>query len=140
MIRTICAVALPLALLAGDAGKPSAINYRVTSVRASVPAPQTKVEAPTVPASFAPQTGTACYLGQESGGLTATHPTLPVGSKAAVTRVSTGKAVVVTVTARARFSGDRIVGLSYDAARELGFVSSGTTTVRIEAAPTSTLK
>ncbi len=56
--------------------------------------------------------------------LTAAHPWLPFGTKVKVTRVETGRTVIVTITDRL-YSNRRIVDLSLAAARRLGMISSG---------------
>ena len=88
---------------------------------------------------FDAHTGTACFLSESPGQMTATHPNFPAGAQVRVTRLSNGKSVVVTITGNAQFSGDRIIGVSRRAAEELGFISSGTTKVRLEPVNPSTL-
>lgn len=63
--------------------------------------------------------------------LTAAHPAFPFGSKVRVTNIGSGKSVVVTVTDRGRFSGQRIISVSRRAAEELDFVGAGTARVKI---------
>jgi rare lipoprotein A len=65
--------------------------------------------------------------------MTAAHPTLPIPSYVRVTRVSTGKSVVVRVNDRGPFHSNRIIDLSYVAAYKLGYVQSGSAEVTIEA-------
>lgn len=65
--------------------------------------------------------------------MTAAHPTLAVPSYARVTRVGSGKSVVVRVTDRGPFHADRVIDLSYAAAYRLGYVDDGSTQVEIEA-------
>jgi rare lipoprotein A (peptidoglycan hydrolase) len=67
--------------------------------------------------------------------LTAAHPTLPLGTKAEVTDVETGKSVEVTINDRGPYIKDRVIDLSKAAAKELGMTEDGTTTVKIEADP-----
>lgn len=66
-------------------------------------------------------------------GMTAAHKTLPLPTNARVTNVATGKSIVVRINDRGPFKKGRIIDLSYGAARELGFLSAGTTTVEVEA-------
>jgi rare lipoprotein A len=65
--------------------------------------------------------------------LTAAHKTLPLPSVVRVTNVETGQSVVVTVNDRGPFVKDRIIDLSYAAAKELGIVASGTGVVEVQA-------
>jgi rare lipoprotein A len=63
---------------------------------------------------------------------TAAHRTLPWGSKVKVTNVANGKSVEVRINDRGPFGKGRIIDVSRAAARALGIVGSGITTVRIE--------
>jgi rare lipoprotein A len=65
--------------------------------------------------------------------MTAAHPTLPIPSYVRVTRVSSGKSVIVRVNDRGPFHGGRIIDLSYVAAYKLGYIQSGQAEVSIEA-------
>lgn len=65
-------------------------------------------------------------------GMTAAHPTLPLPSYARVTRVSTGKTVVVRVNDRGPFLNDRVIDLSYVAAYKLGMIGPGSAEVVVE--------
>ena len=64
--------------------------------------------------------------------MTAAHPTLPLPSYARVTRVSTGKSVVVRVNDRGPFLNDRVIDLSYVAAYKLGMLGPGSAEVLVE--------
>ncbi len=64
--------------------------------------------------------------------MTAAHPTLAIPGYARVTRVDTGKSVVVRVNDRGPFLGGRIIDLSYAAAGKLGFIKEGTAEVVVE--------
>lgn len=64
--------------------------------------------------------------------MTAAHPTLAIPSYVRVSRVGSGKSVVVRVTDRGPFHADRIIDLSYAAAYRLGYVDNGSTLVEIE--------
>ncbi|TYC94772.1 septal ring lytic transglycosylase RlpA family protein [Novosphingobium sp. BW1] len=57
--------------------------------------------------------------------LTAAHPSLPFGTQVQVTNPRNGESVVVTITDRGPYHGNRIIDLSKAAARELGLVSRG---------------
>jgi rare lipoprotein A len=89
--------------------------------------------------------GEASYYGKElagertaSGerfdpsGLTAAHPTLPMGSRVRVTNTHNGRSVVVRINDRGPFSRRRIIDLSYAAAKRLGMIASGIAHVRLE--------
>ncbi len=63
--------------------------------------------------------------------LTAAHRSLPLGTRAKVTNLRNGKAVMVTINDRGPYSGGRIIDLSRAAARQLAM--DGTAPVRIVA-------
>jgi rare lipoprotein A len=65
--------------------------------------------------------------------LTAAHKTLPLPTHARVTNLATGKSIVVRINDRGPFKKDRLIDLSYGAARELGFLTAGTARVEVEA-------
>jgi rare lipoprotein A len=64
-----------------------------------------------------------------SARLTAAHRTLPFGSKVRIRNRRNGRSVVVRINDRGPFSRRRIVDVSRAAARKLGFLGRGTTTV-----------
>lgn len=63
--------------------------------------------------------------------LTAAHPTLPFGSCIKVRNEDNGQSVVVRVNDRGPFSGSRVIDLSKRAAKDLGYLDSGTATVSL---------
>jgi rare lipoprotein A len=65
-------------------------------------------------------------------GISAAHRTLPLGTYIRVTNLDNYKSVKVKVNDRGPFARNRVLDLSYGAARELGFVAQGTAKVRIE--------
>ena len=65
-------------------------------------------------------------------GMTAAHPTLPIPSYVRVTRVATGKTVVLRINDRGPFLGGRVIDLSYVAAHKLGVLSPGSAEVVVE--------
>lgn len=65
-------------------------------------------------------------------GMTAAHPTLPIPSYVRVTRVSTGKTVVLRVNDRGPFLASRVIDLSYVAAYKLGVLAPGSAEVIVE--------
>ena len=64
--------------------------------------------------------------------MTAAHPTLPLPSYARVTNVTNQRSVIVRLNDRGPFLGNRIIDLSYVAAKKLGVVSAGTGNVIVE--------
>lgn len=94
-------------------------------------------------ASF--QTGIASWYGPNFHGkatsnrevydmydLTAAHQTLPFGTRVMVTNLDNGRAVQVRINDRGPFVGNRIIDLSYAAARLLDMVGPGTAPVRLD--------
>lgn len=67
--------------------------------------------------------------------LTAAHPSLPFGTRIGVRNTRTGREVVVKVNDRGPYSKNRIIDLSYAAAREVGVVAAGTASVEIYRIP-----
>ena len=63
---------------------------------------------------------------------TAAHQTLPWGSRVKVTNLANGKSVDVRINDRGPFGKGRIIDVSRAAARALGMVGRGITTVRVE--------
>ncbi len=57
---------------------------------------------------------------------TAAHKTLPFGTILKVTNIKNGKQVTVRINDRGPFVRNRILDLSYAAAREIGMINSGT--------------
>ena len=103
------------------------------------------------------ETGIASWYGEETlrqtGGqmtangevfnpraFTAAHKYLPLPTHVLVTNLENGRSIIVRVNDRGPFpsdhnaqSGQRIIDLSWGAAKELGFVSQGVAQVRVEA-------
>ena len=63
--------------------------------------------------------------------LTAAHNVLPLNTLVKITNLENQKEVVVRINDRGPFVGDRIVDLSWAAAKELGMVKRGTVPVRV---------
>lgn len=91
------------------------------------------------------QVGVASYYGLEFHGrpttsgeiydmnsLTAAHPTLPLGTIVKVTNLANDKSVIVRINDRGPFKKNRIIDVSYEAAKQLGFLNDGTALVKIE--------
>ncbi len=64
--------------------------------------------------------------------MTAAHKTLPLGSTVRVTNRTNGRETVVRINDRGPFVEDRIIDLSYQAAKELGITGCGVAPVEIE--------
>ena len=105
--------------------------------------PIAKIPAPSQPTMM--ETGLASWYGPKFHGkltasgevfnqekFTAAHPTLPWGSKVKVTNLDNGKSVDVRINDRGPFGKGRIIDVSRAAARALGMVGRGITTVQLE--------
>lgn len=66
-------------------------------------------------------------------GVSAAHKTLPLGSRVRVTNLENDRSVVLTVNDRGPFVNERILDLSYGAAKKLGTVERGVAKVRVTA-------
>lgn len=90
-------------------------------------------------------TGTASYYADEyhnkvtcSGeiydmyGISAAHPSYPMGTVVRVTKLSDGKQIVLTINDKMPKRDDRIIDLSLGAAKELGMVQAGLAEVKVE--------
>ena len=64
--------------------------------------------------------------------MTAAHRSLPLNCYIRVTNKNNGKSVVVKVNDRGPFHGNRVLDLSYGAAKQLGITNAGTAKVNIE--------
>ena len=64
--------------------------------------------------------------------LTAAHRTLPFGSLVKVTDLRNKRSVIVTITDRGVLFPERVIDLSYGAAKELQMVKMGVDPVRLE--------
>lgn len=91
------------------------------------------------------QSGTASWYGRQFHGrktasgetfdmnaMTAAHRSLPLNCYIRVTNKNNGKSVVVKVNDRGPFHGNRVLDLSYGAAKQIGLTHSGTGNVSIE--------
>ena len=118
---------------------------------ANLPSPPETKQAPAVariPEPLPPtmtETGLASWYGPKFHGrltasgevfnqeqFTAAHPTLAWGSRVKVINLDNGKSVDVRINDRGPFKRGRIIDVSRAAARALGMVGRGITTVRIE--------
>jgi rare lipoprotein A len=64
--------------------------------------------------------------------LTAAHRKLPFGTQVRVTNLDNGREIVVRINDRGPYVGDRVIDLSYGAARKLEMVDAGVVPVDIE--------
>ena len=64
--------------------------------------------------------------------MTAAHNTLPLGTYVKVTNLRNGRSVIVRITDRLHRKNTRIIDLTKNAARKLGFLTRGLTKVRVE--------
>ncbi len=65
--------------------------------------------------------------------MTAAHKTLPLPTYVRVTHLANGRSVVLRVNDRGPFVEDRIIDLSFSAARKLGMAGQGTARVEVVA-------
>ncbi|GGC81908.1 lipoprotein, rlpA family [Marinobacter halophilus] len=65
--------------------------------------------------------------------MSAAHKSMRIPSYARVTNLDNGQSVIVRVNDRGPFHGDRLIDLSYAAAKKLGYKSQGTAKVEVEA-------
>lgn len=96
------------------------------------------------PPTFA-ETGIASWYGPYRGrkaadgstydgmGMTAAHKTLPLGSTARVTNLTTGQQILVRITDRGPFAPGRVIDLSINAAKAVGLYRMGIGKVKVEA-------
>ena len=64
--------------------------------------------------------------------LTAAHRKLAFGTHVRVTNLDNGREVIVRINDRGPYYGERVIDLSYGAARELGMIKAGVAPVDIE--------
>ena len=74
---------------------------------------------------------TACGEEYDMYDFTAAHKTLPLPSYVRVQNLRNGKTVIVKVNDRGPFIDDRLIDLSYAAAKKIDMLDSGTSPVRI---------
>src|SRR5437867_1228748 len=135
------AAALTLVALAAAACAPT---RRQPPTAASAPTPTPPGARALPPEARAVWTGTASWYGEahhrkktasgepfDMHALTAAHRTLPFGTRVLVTNLANGRAVEVRINDRGPVVRDRIIDLSYGAARALDAVGAGVFRVRI---------
>ncbi len=67
----------------------------------------------------------------DANALTAAHPTLPLPCFVYVTNVDNGRTVLVRVNDRGPYVNDRLIDMSYAAAKQLGYLAKGRARVRV---------
>jgi len=130
----------------GEAGKRSTNVPEISASRPSAApaAKRNKAAARPAPSGYTEE-GNASWYGvpfhgrRASNGeiydmykLTAAHRTLPFETMVRVTNVNNGKSTVVRITDRGPFVDNRIIDLSFAAAREVESVGPGVVPVRVE--------
>jgi len=120
-----------VALVKNETGKPY-------SVKGKTYVPLKKVAAGHVQKGVASWYGPGFHGKKTSSGekydmynMTAAHNVLPMNTLIKVTNLANNKAVVVRINDRGPFIDDRIIDLSYGAAKELGMLGPGTVPVRL---------
>lgn len=115
---------------------------------AQIPAPSgpppTAENQPAIPGQYVEQ-GIASWYGAPFNGrrtsdgeiynmyqFTAAHRTLPFGSIVQVTDLANGRQIDVRINDRGPFVNNRVIDLSYSAAKALGMLGPGTAPVRLE--------
>jgi len=142
------AVVLSIASLgAGAASGPSSLEAaKVTQPPVTiVETGKHKTRKTSSPKSKAYQVGTASWYGVQFQGkptasgepfdmhdFTAAHPSLPLGTFVKVTNLKNGNSVVVRINDRGPVVDGRIIDVSYNAARALGFNARGLQRVRVD--------
>jgi len=94
-------------------------------------------------AEAAPQRGKASFYASKNrtadgghvGSHTAASRTLPLDSKARVTNLNNNRSVDVKINDRGPYVGGRVIDVSPDAAKDLGFQGEGTAPVKVEPLP-----
>ena len=136
----LCIASLSAGAASGPNSSEAAKNFSRPAVKAAGPLALKKTHK-----SKPYQVGTASWYGVQFQGketasgepfdmqdFTAAHPSLPLGTFVKVTNLRNGRAVVVRVNDRGPVVDGRIIDLSYNAARALGFKDRGLQTVRLD--------
>jgi rare lipoprotein A len=127
---------------AGAASGPSSLE----AVRVTKPAVTAGARTPQKSRNPRPyQVGTASWYGEQFQGketasgelydmrdFTAAHLSLPLGTYVRVTNLSNGRAVILRINDRGPYVENRIIDVSYNAARALGFKDRGLQKVRVD--------
>ncbi len=140
------AIVLSVASLgAGAASGPSSLEAAKVTPPPVIATGRHKTRTTNSLQSKAYQVGTASWYGEWFQGkptasgepfnmrdFTAAHPSLPLGTFVKVTNLRNGKAVVVRINDRGPVVDGRIIDVSYNAARALGFKERGLQKVRLD--------
>ncbi len=124
-------------------------SAKSTKTEAEIETSMRRALVPPAPANVHPyQVGTASWYGRDFDGkptasgetynmfeLTAAHPTLPLGTLVKITNLRNRRAVVVRINDRGPVVDDRIIDVSYSAAKVLNFQSRGIQRVRLDIVP-----
>jgi rare lipoprotein A len=144
---TVAAMVILSAFATDTATPASARETDSTMVANDVPSSEivTTVRAPKITVLTRIKSGMASWYGSVLQGhrtasgrrfnmyeLTAAHRTLPFGSLVKVTNLRNHRSVVVTITDRGVLDPDRVIDLSWGAAKELNMVKMGVDPVRLE--------
>ncbi len=146
MNRALSILAAAL-FLAANVGAATVPNHQQPSTKPNaipVASNAAKTQKSTKAASKPYQVGNASWYGKQFHGkttasgedfdmfeFTAAHRTLPLGTFVKVTNLKNGKWIIVRVNDRGPYVGDRIMDLSYSAARMLNF-RDGVERVRLD--------
>ena len=144
---TVAAMVILSAFATDTATPASARETDSTMVANDVPSSEivTTVRAPKITVLTRIKSGMASWYGSVLQGhltasgrrfnmyeLTAAHRTLPFGSLVKVTDLRNHRSVVVTITDRGVLYPDRVIDLSWGAAKELNMVKMGVDPVKLE--------
>lgn len=124
----------------GDAGKQTVLATPI-AIKPTVPVAVEPKPPEAREDGAQPETGRASWYDLDSEtasgepmdatGLTAAHPSLPLGTHVRVVNLDNGRAVVVRINDRGPFAKDRIIDLSKAAAEQLGMIEDGVATVSV---------
>ena len=136
---SVVLIAFVALVIAGCASNPRYTRY------SQFKQPGSSTSSKTPAAIGTTETGVASYYGSEFHGrktandekydmykMTAAHRTLPFGTNLKVTNLDNGKVVNIRVNDRGPFKKNRIIDLSYQAARDIFMIGNGTANVKIE--------
>ena len=139
-VATLAAAAM-LLQACGSTGGPT---YSKPQVQQQAGGPQSSYARPAAPKASYDVVGVASWYGKPYHGrktasgqvynmyqMTAAHPSLPFGTRVAVTNLDNGRTVIVTINDRGPFVKGRVIDVSRKAASKLGFLSNGLTRVGV---------
>ena len=142
-IAETLAVILSVASIGAVAASGPSSLEAATVTKPMITTAQAATQMPKSPKPY--QVGTASWYGEYFQGketasgepydmndFTAAHTTLPLGTYVRVTNLSNGKAVILRINDRGPYVDNRIIDVSYNAARALGFKDRGVQKVRLD--------